>query len=313
MGMSGVPEITIEEPEDVDDEEIEQLEALRRHGNPDIAEDDEEGDYYRLPPSQNQMLKDWMDWRTKMNDLLASNDRRKNSIDAEILTLSANTKTPEFFRGHMSIHGQRVKDEYGPSAITETDDEDTKREKKMMDNNFFSFGIPRVNVRRVSVSSTDGDIAGCPWLHSDKRSPRTTTRENSQETGENLDRPFQGLTRRRMSMVSNHSSSSDGLNEHSTNSLHPNRLTSSVHSDSSVNGHRIRAGSVGTEMAKRAQRNVQRLNLNDRRTRPLPPIPKKEQSGSTVLYPEKFDQEKRRASTGNLGKQDLVSTEFYHF
>jgi hypothetical protein len=103
-------------------------------------------------------MQDWTKWRTTINDAMSDIiSKRRGSgyfqAEREMLTSPTESKTPDFFLGHMSIHGQRVKDEYGGQAIVETDDTKTKIEKKIMEENFYLFGIPRISIRRSSAGN----------------------------------------------------------------------------------------------------------------------------------------------------------------
>lgn len=135
------------------------MQEERRHGISSINdeydggnEDDGIDPYYTLPPSRTEIMQDWNKWRTLVNELMIDSTLKPNdfSTKREILTSSGISKTPDFFLGKNAIHGNRVKDEYGGEAITETDDGETKVRKKIMEENFYLFGIPRLSVRRCS-------------------------------------------------------------------------------------------------------------------------------------------------------------------
>lgn len=136
----------------LDDEVFEKLEKLRCHGD-SCHGDDEVGEYYTLPPSRTRMMHEWTVWRTQVNDIMCdviSSEETEAMLKKEIdiLTSPTETKTPVFFRGEMSVLGRMVKDQYGGPAIQEEDDFQTRQQKKIMENNFYLFGIPRISINR---------------------------------------------------------------------------------------------------------------------------------------------------------------------
>lgn len=172
-------------------------------------------------------MRDWTQWRTAVNDLMSDvinnrNDKGNFEAEREILTSPNDSKTPDFFRGEMYIHGQRVKDQYGCVAIGEKDDNDTKKEKKIMEGNFYLFGIPRIGARRSSEGILH--ITSVSRLDRNSRRPSedlncTRARRNkytkSSSFGDLLDteqldeideRPFQGIAKARRASLSRRSS-----------------------------------------------------------------------------------------------------------
>lgn len=243
---------------------------------------EDEGDYYALPPSNRQMINDWLEWRTKINEgLIAVHDDKDKKMtgkqidtDRELLTLPAEKKAPGFFKGHMSVHGKRILDEYGPAAITEADDDDTKMQKKMMDTNFFSFGIPRVTMSRCS-SRSNSRRGSCASL--------TAQVDEFVNPDDELERPFQGLSlaRRRQSMASN-----------ASNSLEiPDNVGPMARERASS------AGKMSTRpldaMQRMRNKFAQRHSPNSHNGRALPPIP----VGDNMPTDEHI---RRRSSTGNI-------------
>lgn len=139
--------------ERVNDEEINRLEDIRRLGPPNDRMN--EDIYYKLPPRREDMMRDWTQWRIQVNDLMADiasgqDDGRIVNIERKLLTSSKNKKTPNFFKGDMSIHGLRAKDEYGALVVQDNDDNETKAIKQRIDENFYLFGIPRISLQRGS-------------------------------------------------------------------------------------------------------------------------------------------------------------------
>lgn len=174
-------------------------------------------------------MRDWTQWRTAVNDLMSdviNNRNEKGSFEAEreILTSPNDSKTPDFFRGDMYIHGQRVKDQYGCVAISEKDDKDTKKEKKIMEGNFYLFGIPRIGARRssegilhiTSVSRLDrnsrrpSEDLNCTRARRNKYTKSSSFGDTCIFDAEQLDeideRPFQGIAKARRASLSRRSS-----------------------------------------------------------------------------------------------------------
>lgn len=178
-------------------------------------------------------MRDWTTWRMTVNDLMSDviqkrNDTETVEAEREILTSTNSSKTPDFFSGNMYIHGQRVKDQYGCKAINETDDNDTKIEKKIIEGNFYLFGIPRISVRQASNecprSMPSSPVMGSSRLAErrtsdgvllerqikDNLSSHCTDLVNTDNLEECDNRPFQGLARARKASFSRKLSVSSG-------------------------------------------------------------------------------------------------------
>lgn len=197
-------------------------------------------------------MRDWTQWRMTVNELMSDvigKQDEKGSLEAEreILVSTNTSKTPDFFLGDMYIHGQRVKDQYGCATIAEADDTDTKIEKKIIEGNFYLFGIPRISLRRSSEALADTDFAPLSTSLPQHNQRRTSIQEIQRRLSEHslcafrdrsqslptkcnnlvnsdnqidTNRPFQGLAKARRASLSRRGSlASWASSEVSCNSL----------------------------------------------------------------------------------------------